>query len=134
MSIILAVNPPYAGQLVDGTKRVEWRKGPLPNGLAYIYETKRNGGCGAVIGRVTIVGNAKIKSGQSIPISLVAWGRVEEDALTIYANGGDIYANAARYPARYKEPKPITAFSRYGDGEPFARAPQSWAYGEENKA
>ena len=59
MSILLPVNPPFSGWLVDGLKTVEWRKKPLPEGKAYIYDTKKSGGCGMVIGTVCIIRSTK---------------------------------------------------------------------------
>ena len=59
MSILLSVNPPFAGWLVDGEKTIEWRKKPLPEGTAFIYETKKNGGSGMVIGKVYILRSTK---------------------------------------------------------------------------
>lgn len=62
--IILAVNPPHAGNLVDGLKTIEWRTKPLPECKAYIYETKKNGGSGKVIGEVVFFTNRKCKTGK----------------------------------------------------------------------
>ena len=64
-SVMLSVNPPYSRQIMSGKKLFEFRSlvlngmdlGFLPEEiLAYIYETKKKGGCGKVIGTVTISG------------------------------------------------------------------------------
>ena len=64
-SVMLSVNPPYSQQIISGYKLFEFRSlvlygmelGFLPEQItAYIYETKKKGGCGKVIGKVTISG------------------------------------------------------------------------------
>ena len=53
--IMLAINPPHSRNIMEGIKRVEWRKRPLMIGRrTFIYETKNGGGCGMVIGEVVL--------------------------------------------------------------------------------
>ena len=55
MDIMLAINPPHVGRILEGVKRVEWRKVPLPVGRrTFLYETKNGGGCGMVVGEAVI--------------------------------------------------------------------------------
>ena len=54
-AVLLSVQPPWAGLLVDGTKTVECRRQMNPATFAegtvvLVYETKAKGGAGAVIG------------------------------------------------------------------------------------
>lgn len=76
-SILIAVNPPYAEWLVYGVKTIEWRTKPLPtakhlynNIKAYVYETKKGGGSGTVIGEVKILGIYSFCETSDIPGAL----------------------------------------------------------------
>ena len=140
MSILLSVNPPYAGELVDGTKTIEWRKGALPTGTAFIYETKNKGGSGLVIVEVEILGYAKIPLNISIPVSYIIRGRVDSEYLLRYAGGKPLYANLVIKPVRYKELRPLFDYRkksfptglRYED-DTIARPPQLWCYVEDER-
>lgn len=113
-AIVISVNPPHAGNLVDGLKTIEWRKKPLPECTAYVYETKRNGGCGKVIGEVRIVGDTKCDTNEwwSTDFDLIVRGKVGVRFLEKYAakNDGVIYANECRDAVRYDIPKELSEF------------------------
>ena len=148
MSILLSANPPYAGWLVDGEKTIEWRKKPLPEGTAYIYETKKNGGCGIVIGEITIDGcYAKNPEFEIVHFSETVRGKVGLYNLREYAKGRDIFANTCCGAIRYDKPIPLSEFKRpcdrggdcddcerWGGYERgciiITRPPQSWMYAE----
>lgn len=138
-AILLSVNPPYAGQIVSGRKRVEWRKAPLPTVKAYIYETKRGGGCGMVIGEVDIVGSAQFRRGDTIPPRCVVEGCVSIEELKKYtAHNPKLTGNLLQNAKRYDEPKPLSDFMcdsnqtyDYPPLTPLKRPPQSWCYVEE---
>ena len=153
--ILLSVNPPFADWLVTGYKTIEWRKKPLPLGKAYIYETKKNGGCGAVIGEITITGNKKTDGIIYLPTKTISHGRVSYSDLLAYANGKQIFANQCANNVKYATPKDLNDFEKpcpfvdcifckyYYDGslyeppscdyegELVKRPPQSWMYVEE---
>lgn len=152
MSILISVNPPYAEWLVSGEKTIEWRKKPLPVGMAFIYETKKGGGRGKVIGVVQVLGYTKYLDESSIPETNIKEGRVDIDYLRLYMGLDPIYANIVYLPIRYDAPKPLTDFrlpcshvndcgtcqryqkQMYGWAkckDKITRPPQSWMYVEE---
>ena len=58
-SIILSVNRPFTDYMMSGNKKIEVRTiKPVvsPPYRVYVYETKRNGGCGQVIGFFDCIG------------------------------------------------------------------------------
>ena len=60
----LSLHPPYAQEIIDGTKQSEFRSRPTKvRGRVWIYETKKNGGRGLVIGSVEIVQSVKRAQG-----------------------------------------------------------------------
>ncbi|MBQ1453757.1 MAG: hypothetical protein IIZ23_07290 [Ruminococcus sp.] len=123
MSIIISVNPPYSALLVDGIKKIEWRKRFLPRGKAFIYETKKHGGIGAVIGEVEIVGEYWCVANAITPDD-ISRGCVDAEHLLAYANGEVMLAaNFAENGIRYKETRPLSDFG-------LKRPPQSWCYVE----
>lgn len=143
-AILLSVNPPYAGQIVSGVKRVEWRKAPLPTVKAYIYETKRGGGCGMVIGEAQITGSARFRNGDNIPPRLIKESCVPAEKLKEYAEDSPIIAaNYLQYGKRYDKPKTLSEFRKrvlerrvpnhIHACEKFTSPPQSWCYVEELK-
>lgn len=152
MSILLSVNPPFAGWLVDGEKTIEWRKKPLPVGKAYIYETKKNGGCGMVIGEVAIWDRYQVYD-KTLSREWVAYGKVGKADLERYSKGEPFYGNLVEKAKRYEKPIPLSEFrfrkkirGYHKQGENFAerllhggrvevkqitRPPQSWCYVED---
>lgn len=120
MSILLAVNPPYAENIVNGTKVIEWRKTPLPLGQAYIYETKRGGGRGAVIGEVEVISRYPLAPKDTISDDAVHFGGVDRDTLRRYMDGKPICANIVMSIRRFASPQPIPGYE--------TRPPQSWYY------
>lgn len=143
-AILLSVNPPYAGQIVSGIKRVEWRKAPLPTVKAYIYETKRGGGCGMVIGEAQITGSARFRNGDNIPPRLIKEGCVPAEKLKEYTEDNPVIAaNYLQHGKGYDKPKTLSEFrgrklAWRGNNhihvyEELTRPPQSWCYVEELK-
>ena len=122
MSIIISVNPPHSGLLVDGIKEIEWRKRFLPRGKAFIYETKKHGGIGAVIGEVEIGGGFCVFP-DFVGDELIRAGRVDREFLKKDAGGESVWANNVDVAIRYKEPRPLSDFG-------LKRPPQSWCYVE----
>lgn len=148
-SILISVNPPYAEWLVYGVKTIEWRTKPLPTAKclqndikAYVYETKKCGGSGAVIGEVKIFGEVKVL------------GIYSREQLKKYKKVGILYGAKMVAPKKYKEPRALSDFKRANrteENSPCAhtkwlyepcetckecnlkRPPQSWCYVEEIK-
>ena len=122
--ILLSVNPPYACLLVDGEKRIEWRKRMLPCGKAAVYETKKNGGCGMIIGYVWIGG--KLQTGvfenvDKIPDGVLKAGCLSKDDLNKYKGKGVLFANVTFAFERIPIPLKLSEIG-------VKRAPQSWCY------
>lgn len=154
MSILLPVIRRFAGWLVDGEKTIEWRTKPLPVGTAYIFETKKNGGCAKVIGKVTVWASYKVEVDE-ISDEWLKYGKVDREFLKRYARGKPLYANLVVKAKRYDKPllvenyryvKKIRGYHR--QDENFAerllhggrvevryitRPPQSWCYCEDLK-
>jgi len=156
-AIMLSVNPPHAGNLVDGLKRVEWRIKPFPVPcIAFIYETKRNGGCGKVIGEVVFEKSRRFDTNKISfsDLGTIVFGMVFIADLKRYAekNKGILYANKSENAKRYDKPKELSEFARfqekhckerdctncnkhyvpigYCEKVKIHRPPQSWCYVE----
>lgn len=120
MSILISVNPPYAGWLVDGLKKIEWRKKAVPPVRALIYETKKKGGCGMIIGEVDFGGGYCVTANTARD-ELIRKGMVDREFLLKYNGGNPIYANRVISSVRYNTPRPLSDFG-------LKRPPQSWQY------
>ncbi|MBD5086677.1 MAG: hypothetical protein HDT32_04935 [Clostridiales bacterium] len=151
-SAMTSVNKPFTDKifaLVDGDqKTIEWRTKPLPRGLHYVYETKNKGGCGKVIGEMTIIGYMKFSSIDNIPDRIIGFGKVDRKDLKKYAKGRPLYANAIVNAKRYDTPKELGEFWAYNENlqkcfdeqegycfeewssfcRPLTQPPQSWRY------
>lgn len=153
MSVLLSVNPPHAGKLVDGIKTVELRKNLLPKGKTYIYETIRGGGQGMVIGEVEFVGMIANEPWR-VPDFILEGACVDRAFVLKYADWQPIFANFCVNSKRYEKPIPLTKFKRLNRSEENApcahakalyepcetcracnltRPPQAWCYVEELK-
>ena len=148
--ILVSTNPPHAKNICDGVKTIEWRKKPLPVGKALIYETKKNGGCGMVIGEAEVVRSIVVDPEGLIRGWMIIMGCVDLGLLRKYAEGKTLYANFLINPKLYDEPIPVYKFHKggscrkclfrtyrpectdyyncNGEGEPLTRPPQSWCY------
>lgn len=141
-AILLSVNPPHTTNIFLKKKRLEWRHGCLPQGKAYIYETKRGGGCGMVIGEVDIVGSAQFRRGDTIPPRCVVEGCVSVEELKKYTeHNPKLTGNLLQNAKRYDKPKELADFkgrklvwrgnNHVHAYEQIKRPPQSWCYVEE---
>ena len=65
----------------------------MPQGLHYVYETKRCFGQGLVIGSMEIARNYSFNSVDEIPDYYIIAGCVPRDFLEAYAKGRKLYAN-----------------------------------------
>lgn len=150
-NILIAVNKEHLDNILDGVKKIEWRKKALPLGLAYGYETKNKGGCGMVTGEFEVVENIKFNlQGDTYRPEWLAQGCVPFEFLVEYANGAEyLYANIIGKAKRYDKPKELYDFANYekyqtckerdcfsGDcwicpnNALVVRPPQSWCYVE----
>jgi predicted transcriptional regulator len=109
-----SINPPFSQLILDGKKKIEWRTKPLPLGWSELYETKKKGGCGKVIGQFEVVENIKfnLKCDTYKPQWLEK-GCVPYEFLVEYAKGKDyLYANVIDRVERYDKPKELSEFKK----------------------
>ena len=113
-NILIAVNKEHLDNILDGVKKIEWRKKPLPLGLAYGYETKNKGGCGMVTGEFEVVDTIKFNlHGDTYRPEWLAKGCVPYEFLVEYANSAEyLYANIIGTAKRYDKPKELSEFEK----------------------
>ena len=126
MCIMLAINPPYSRNIIDGIKRVEWRKAPLPLGRrTFLYETKHGGGCGMVVGEVVLGAVRSHRIFTEISRLLdedIDFGCVPKEELKQYAGKDSfLYAHDIYETVEYPKPIPVSDFG-------LKRPPLSWCY------
>lgn len=113
---LTSINKPHTDNIFteDETRKktVECRTKPLPKGLHYVYETKNKGGCGKVIGEMTVVENIKYADISAVPHETILKGRVGARQLDIYSKGRPLYANVIVNAKRYDEPKELEKFHK----------------------
>jgi predicted transcriptional regulator len=109
-----SINPPFSQLILDGIKKIEWRTKPLPLGWSELYETKKKGGCGKVMGQFEVVENIKFNlKGDTYKKSWLEKGCVPYEFLVEYAKGKDyLYANVIDRVERYKKPKELGEFRK----------------------
>lgn len=150
MAIMISINKPHTDNIFAGRKTNEWRTKPLPIGKAYVYETKRVGGCGKVIGEMEIVKTYRFHTSELIwQDTLIKQGCTPYNFVANYVKGKEyISANIIVNAKRYNEPKELGEF--YSETGTFfendfglsteldirymkylRRPPQSWCYVEE---
>ena len=150
-NILIAVNKEHLDNILDGVKKIEWRKKALPLGLAYGYETKNKCGCGMVTGEFEVVENIKFNlHGDTYRPEWLAKGCVPYEFLVEYAKGAEyLYANIIGKAKRYAKPKALSEFKKPCDrfldcitckrlvrndflscDNKITRPPQSWCYVE----
>lgn len=112
MKAMTSVNPPFSTLILNGVKKIEWRTKPLPLGWHELYETKKKGGCGKVIGRFEVVENVKFNlQGDTYQPQWLEKGCVSYDFLLAYAKGKDyLYANIIGKVEIYDKPKELSEF------------------------
>ena len=116
--IMISINKPHTDNIFAGRKTNEWRTKPLPIGVAYVYETKRGGGCGKVIGEMEIVKTYRFHTNELIwQDTLIEQGCVPYNFVANYAKGKEyISANIIVNAKRYNEPKELDEFIRPSNG------------------
>lgn len=112
---LISINKPHTDNIFSLLKRFEWRKQPLPLGKYYVYETKRGGGCGKVIGEFRVCEHTRYGTKtwidiMHIPPIVIALGYVDADELYKYGNKKSIWANLLNGIERYDKPKERSEF------------------------
>lgn len=111
---LTSINKPHTDNIFardeSERKTVEWRTKPLPQGKHYVYETKNKGGCGKVIGEVTVLGRIKYDRIEDISDLIIQNGKVEREFIKEYAKGKPVYANVLYGAKRYDTPKELGEF------------------------
>lgn len=110
-----SINPPHTTNIFEGRKIVEWRTFALPEGLHYIYETKRCFGLGMVIGTLEISRNYTFNTVDEIPDYLIDAGCVPRDFLRAYAKGRRLFANVIYDAKRFENPQPLDSYFKYNE-------------------
>lgn len=99
----------------------------MPFGKAFVYETKKNGGCGMVIGQIEVSGNHNYRRGDTVPDRYIRRGCVSAGDLKKYIGDKEdvrLTANFIGNAELFDEPRQLTDFG-------LIRSPQSWCYVEE---
>jgi predicted transcriptional regulator len=115
-----SINPPFSQLILDGKKKIEWRTKPLPLGWSELYETKKKGGCGKVVGQFEVVENIKVDLFElacNDEKGLIEKGCVDWGFLNDYATlkKSYLYANVIDRVERYDKPKELSEFTKYMD-------------------
>ena len=125
---LTSMNPPHTTNVFEGRKTIEWRTFPMPQGLHYVYETKRCFGQGLVIGSIEISRWDSFYDVDEIPNYMIIAGCVPRDFLKAYAKGRKLYANIISDRKLFDAPKRINCFTNYSTRQLITRAPQSYMY------
>lgn len=113
-AVLISLNKIFLDGILDGIKRVEWRKEALPLCKHYGYETKNKGGLGQVTGEFNVVSSQKVFI-DNISDELIKLGCVSYDFLVEYANGAKyLFANFVEGAKRFDIPKSIFDFKKPG--------------------
>lgn len=129
-AVLLPIRKQHAANIYAGTKTVELRKtvprfNPNSNNPAkypfrvYLYESKADGGAGAVTGFFSCPGYLGT-CGQYIE-DMAQRAQVSVEYLLEYAAGGWVYGWEVRDPTRLPEPVALAALG-------IEHPPQSWRY------
>jgi predicted transcriptional regulator len=129
-TVLLAIRPAYCDRITAGTKRTEFRRKPLPEGVerAILWRTGPDGG---LVGSVKILvqSHACVEwylhaSPTGERVTHEAAGVSAED-LIAYAGGPDAMVWALLVKLRYRYAAPIAATALHPS---LTRPPQSWRY------
>ena len=164
-SVMFSINRPHTDNMKIGAKGSELRLKPpkiKEPYKAYIYETKKNGGSGKVIGEFTAFNESTYRICMGVPKHLVISGCISVEDILAYTNKGkkDLTEISINDLVIYDKPKELSAFYRecektecdncpylhfentpnsyegwciYDEKIPITRPPQSWCYVEEVK-
>ena len=110
-----SINPPHSSNIFEGRKIVEWRTFALPEGLHFIYETKRGFGLGMVIGTLEISRSYTFNSVDEIPDYMIDAGCVPREFLKAYSKGKKLYANIIYNAQRFVNPQPLDFYFKHNE-------------------
>lgn len=145
IAVMFSINKPHTDNIRAGLKTSELRiRPPKISGTykAYIYETLKNGGCGAVIGEFTAYNENRWRMCVGIPAHLCILACVSVDEIRKYSCNGlkDITEISISDLVIYDEPKELADFkgrklvwrgnNHVHAYEQIKRPPQSWCYVE----
>ena len=131
-SIIISIHPKHVKNIFEGRKTIELRKN-IPHSempfRALVYETKKNGGCGKIVGDFICEGfdfydnnDISMQIGEILKRACIKY----HCDLWNYVGCGNLYAWYIKNPIKYDKPEPL---SDYG----LKRPPQSWQYLKESE-
>lgn len=128
--VMFSINKPHTDNIKSGFKKSELRlKAPTVYGKyrAFIYETKKNGGCGKVIGEFiarNVTGYGHLDVG--VPMDLLHRACISNGELMKYTAGGKKTVTEIRIYNLliYDKPKELGEFYRYG-----SLSYDDWLYG-----
>lgn len=119
-SVLFSINRPHTIKIISGIKKVELRTKPPKIDGAYkglIYETKKHGGCGKVIGEFTAYNENTYRVCMGVPAHLALESWMSTADILKYSDNGnkDITAISISDLVIYDEPKSINDFVTMGD-------------------
>ena len=125
-TVMFAINKPHTNNIKMGLKISELRTRPPKIKEPYkalIYETKKFGGCGKVIGEFTAYNKHTWRICMGVPKHLTIAACVSADDIMKYTNNGykDLTEISISDLVIYDEPKELSEFE-------IKKAPQSWCY------
>ena len=117
---MLSLKPYWDRKILRGEKTADIRKSMPRRGCpfrTFLYETKSEGGCGAVTGECVCYCADHLRDLSAV----TGFSLLSVQEITDYARGRKVYAWFLAQVVRYNVPKPISEFG-------LTRAPQSWRY------
>ena len=118
-SVIFSINRPHTDNIKIGAKTSELRTRPpkiKEPYKAFIYETKKNGGCGKVIGEFTAFNEWTYRMCMGVPKHLVLSGCISVEDIWAYTNKGekDLTEISISDLVIYDKPKELSEFKKAG--------------------
>ena len=110
---MISIQKPHTDNIFSGIKKVEWRKYSLPSGKHYVYETKRGGGLGMVIGTFRTNTYYHFSNVDDIPEWLIRDGCVSREFLHKYSGGRGLFANIVYDAKRFEKPKETKRYLKW---------------------
>ena len=110
---LISIQKPHTDNIFSGIKKVEWRTFSLPPGRHHVYETKRGGGLGMVIGTFRTNTYYCFSDVSDIPEWLIRDGCVSREFLKRYARGRSLFANMIYDVKRFELPKETKSYLKY---------------------
>ena len=119
---MISIQKPHTDNIFAGIKRVEWRTYSLHPGRHHVYETKKGGGLGMVIGTFKTNTYYHFLNVDDIPDWLIRDGCVSREWLKKYARGRSLFANLIYDVERFEHPKNTISYMKYNTihGCPYA--------------